>query len=105
MQDFIGARLALDEQGTVVLYQIDLVTLFEAEFAHKIGRQPDRERIPPFATCMVSFLQVDIRACMYIILPQLPRSACDDDGERACVSTVSSHKMWKKLARIRLLRQ
>jgi hypothetical protein len=48
LQDFIGARLALDKQSTVVLYQIDLVTLFEAKFAHKIGRQPDRERIPPF---------------------------------------------------------
>jgi hypothetical protein len=66
LQDFIGARLALDKQSTVVLYQIDLVTLFEAKFAHKIGRQPDRERIPPFCNLHLVLSGVDKHQIKYI---------------------------------------
>jgi len=48
LQNFIGARLTPNKQGSIILYQVDLIALLQAEFPHKAGGQPHRERISPF---------------------------------------------------------
>jgi len=48
LQNFISARLTPNTHSPIVLYQVNLIALLQAEFPHKTGGQPHRERISPF---------------------------------------------------------